>query len=726
MESVEYIPRHNVEIKNGKLNRNNKTKMFTTWNNVKLKEEVSSDEDIIICEESSKVVNSTLDTQEVSTNFAYFKCDKCKFKTINLALLVNHMNKHDSQICELKNKYDEFQKSEVCHRKLAYIRLGKSMHICPGGRSFKCLVCESKFLEVSDLRAHVLDHDEKGKNCKCNLCEEKKSLNLNTQQVSSNTADSLKIIRKESENTDLSNIDVNLNKERVSLYQEDELNASDDWQTIQLGKNSENIEDDLGICNIAVKIIEDSDSEYEATELANYQEDTSHDKIKIDYRNVYILSDNGEVEILGAPEKYITEVDLVDVTDKENLLRDEILSDDSEGEIMSDYSDVEILGAPEKNVTVVDLIDITDKEENKQNVLERKKTLRKHENVLSNVGKHKKVLSNAIFNCKFCNSSYKFKRSLKSHYLRKHSNKTGEYAKQCAKCLDLFKTIKEYNEHYKKYHDLKCLECKKIFKNRTSLKSHCLKKHQREYVKQCVKCNKEMISKKEYNEHYKKHHSFECLECEKSFKTSQGLKIHCLRKHSNVKQCTECYEQFKTMKDYNEHYTKYHPFQCLECEKKFTSLTLLKQHYNEKCQKNIDAVIACSFCGKTFVNGIVYQNHMQQHLKLTTKCEDTISTKNIHENPLKMYNCKFCDETLDSKEMSVHMSYHRPNLNYKCTMCIFSCFFIKDIRDHIKSKHKNLLPHKGQIEGQIEKILRAYKFEFDKIKFRVSSNSCIM
>ncbi|CAL4240264.1 unnamed protein product, partial [Meganyctiphanes norvegica] len=409
-------------------------KVFTTWNNIKVKEEISSDEEIIICKESKQEVCNEVESSSLCIQ------EEWSYASDSLQRIGNKPENSDISLQTKGNKTENTHISNV------------------------------------DKNSNVSDRIQMNKDCE----------------------------------TDNHN----------SYNQEGKLNASSDWETIQLGRESESIEDDLDLCNIAVKIIEDGDSEDETTKLATSKEE------------------NDEYS-------------------------------DSDIEILSDYSDVEILGAPEKNVTVVDLIDVTEKEENIRKVTKNiKKTKKKHK---------VKVSSQALFNCTLCNFSYKSKYSLEYHYLRMHSKSTSDNKKLI---------LKEYNQYA-------CKDCDKVFPQKFSLDAH---------------------------------------------------------KITHNHKCAECYENFKTVEKYEEHFRKYHPFQCLECEKKFTSVELLKKHYKEKCQKDIEAVIACSLCFKTFINGIVYQKHMQEHLYLSMNCEfcgHSCSSKMEYQKHLKTHAKLYFDENFD-------------------------------------------------------------------------------
>ena len=101
-----------------------------------------------------------------------------------------------------------------------------------------------------------------------------------------------------------------------------------------------------------------------------------------------------------------------------------------------------------------------------------------------------------------------------------------------------------------------------------------LEEHKRNMKKWCTLCNKGFRGNYELREHTKVahgDHSFNCSECDKKFKSKNGVKYHQRRAHTkkiNVKThcCEECDIQFLTKQAHDDHQRLQHKSPKLKCD----------------------------------------------------------------------------------------------------------------------------------------------------------------
>ena len=139
-------------------------------------------------------------------------------------------------------------------------------------------------------------------------------------------------------------------------------------------------------------------------------------------------------------------------------------------------------------------------------------------------------------------------------------------------------------------------------------------------------------------------------QCEASYKTKEGLKVHIDSKHLNLKpfKCTECQSSFAykvLLQDHvNAKHLKSKPFKCDQCSYSASSKTNLDKHDKYVHQKLRPH--NCSDCGKTFLNKSGLQVHVNVvHLKLKLfrccACDASFAykyalnehIKNVHQKP---------------------------------------------------------------------------------------------
>lgn len=281
-----------------------------------------------------------------------------------------------------------------------------------------------------------------------------------------------------------------------------------------------------------------------------------------------------------------------------------------------------------------------------------------------------------------------------------------------------------------------CKYCDTIFKSKESLKMHnCpyLQCDPKNFI--CRICKKE-LSKKTFSNHL--HETLDCQYCGKQFVNPRNMKIHIKRAHKDEKYVPPILlnrESFLSILDDAEsrdetiepsldastglmtlgfeHIKKKYPrktgrFECDLCGRIFTTLRSLKIHMDLHTSKfNIPAVLTsvliiflsdshrfvCQICGEKYTThtGIAKHACMNKkrrrpvvdfrifdvrHCKFCGLCFENIEDNKAHvceyqfENNVKLFRCRFCETVMSKNSYNKHMGRHvAPEKEYVCTFC---------------------------------------------------------
>ena len=161
---------------------------------------------------------------------------------------------------------------------------------------------------------------------------------------------------------------------------------------------------------------------------------------------------------------------------------------------------------------------------------------------------------------------------------------------KCPNCDEVFKLIKELNNHCKKDHPDKpfqCATCQRTYSNTNALERH--EKTHVGYAFKCGQCSFACQFRYELRDHLKKHEDVQkwpCIErgCGLKFSSKRGMNQH-MHVHSDTKfDCTICPKTFNTP-GYLRQHMKYHTggFECY-CGYKAKNPTA-KQLHQKSCDE---------------------------------------------------------------------------------------------------------------------------------------------
>ncbi|CAH1968314.1 unnamed protein product [Acanthoscelides obtectus] len=228
--------------------------------------------------------------------------------------------------------------------------------------------------------------------------------------------------------------------------------------------------------------------------------------------------------------------------------------------------------------------------------------------------------SSSSFKCIYCSSSFKTKRTLDEHIVKKHPTFKSTISSKLHECTFCsYKTTKKdmFSNHMSKQHPdnvhmLTCKYCNAIYSSKSDLDYHIDKKHPEfkhctyesgQY--KCNYCNAVYLSKRGMNVHIgKKHNELTfilsestsrselcvCKHCNATFSRKWTRDNHILRKHPEFISSTSCkvlectYCSFKTaIKDtFHRHMLRHKLNTCKHCNESFQTDMMLNTHIFQK------------------------------------------------------------------------------------------------------------------------------------------------
>jgi hypothetical protein len=348
-----------------------------------------------------------------------------------------------------------------------------------------------------------------------------------------------------------------------------------------------------------------------------------------------------------------------------------------------------------------------------------------------------KIPNRKRLKCQICNkvcaSTNNFKRHLDSHkekvecsiclnkYSQANIEKHFEYHKRtsgCKICFQIFKNVKELNEHLKSHSEEEIEAMKEKFKAENvtrkevsegeskDSKSHENDDEMEEKFKE-LPANEEEIKSKTYNTRRTKKkrfptdylnltlnqpkHEFKCIVCGLKF-----MKKAFWNEHLNTHEKFECSICLQKVLDLNYH-MKFHvtkklpnrDFECDKCDKTFKSANVLKVHSKVHIER-----VQCQFCSKMLQPACLEIHNEKEHKQINCKiCSEKFVNKRefekhrkSHKFDIKKVQCKFCSTMVRSVSMKMHIEKkHKQN---NCSICSEIFFSKQELQNHWKTNHK--------------------------------------
>ncbi|KAG5328492.1 ZN208 protein, partial [Acromyrmex charruanus] len=257
------------------------------------------------------------------------------------------------------------------------------------------------------------------------------------------------------------------------------------------------------------------------------------------------------------------------------------------------------------------------------------------------------------FTCVVCGLVFTRKESLRSHFIRKH---TQHYAYSCEHCGKGFKVKGDLTTHTRLNHQespVVCGVCGKTCRN-----SHSLYTHQK-------------------HAHYKA--KYECPLCHRRLVTQQNLDQHLLTQHERKEKsvCEQCGKTFFENYDLRKHmriHTGDKPYNCTVCGRAFARHSSLSQHL---LLHTGERIYACDVCGKTFAQkaGLICHRKIHSGALMVTRIFAFLCFRvdplNVESNIQKSFVGIECERTEREKSLTkceerlseINMNLMRQELN---------------------------------------------------------------
>ena len=307
--------------------------------------------------------------------------------------------------------------------------------------------------------------------------------------------------------------------------------------------------------------------------------------------------------------------------------------------------------------------------------------------------------------CQYCDHRSVDEYSLSVH-MRTH---TGEKNFMCAVCKKCFSLRRTCQKHQRDDHGMK-ISAKLSVSKRADKPNHKRKKQNCDNV--CEKCGRHFLTSNFYlhRKYCQLNLTFACDQCDKVYKTKQGLDRHVKVDHGAVKEqyvCDVCKRSFKYRATVVEHMRMYHlerPIKCEHCDASFIKQSSLDEHLRKHLGKR---PFRCEICDKSFVRKTLLLRHKESHLTernvVCDVCNKAFKSKTslqqhkkIHST-VKKYRCDICDARFSLHgTYFIHMKRHRGQKDHKCRFCNMAFVTSGDRIRHEKTHTKETIDKNGE------------------------------